>query len=97
MTFNVEEKHAVAGAAVAAGVPTLANNLGVDSLINDMADAVFEGDRGSARYTSGIGFSAIGAAMILAAILGDFSGFAGIAMVGAGVGSIGLAIETFMD
>ena len=94
MTFNVEEKYALGGSIAAMAVPTVADVIGVDSLIVDFADALFEGDRGSAGFVSGIGFSAIGAAMILAAIMGPVDDYLGIMVTGVGAGFIGLGIES---
>jgi hypothetical protein len=94
MTFNVEEKHAVVGAGTAMAVPTLADAAGVDRLIVSLADAVFEGDRGSASFVSGIGFSTIGAVMILGAILADVDDWMGVTLVGLGTGFVGLGIES---
>jgi hypothetical protein len=97
MTFNVEEKHAVGGAAAAMLVPTVADTVGVDSLIVSLADTVFEGDRGSASFVSGIGFSVIGAGMILGAVLGPVDDALGVAVAGLGVGFIGLGLRSFAE
>jgi len=95
MTFNVEEKHAVAGAGAAMAVPTVADFVGVDSLIVSLADTLFEGDRGSASFVSGIGFTALGSLMILGAVLGPVDDWVGVLVAGLGTGFIGLGIESF--
>lgn len=97
MTFNVEEKHAVAGATAAMAVPTVADAAGVDRLIVSLADTVFEGDRGSASFVSGIGFTVIGAAMILGAIFAPVDDYIGVTTVGLGTGFVGLGIESFAE
>ena len=97
MTFNVEEKHALGGSIAAMAVPTVADVIGVDSLIVSFADAVFEGDRGSASFVSGIGFSAIGAAMILGAIMGPVDDYIGIMMTGLGAGFVGIGLEALTE
>ncbi len=94
MTFNVEEKHAVAGAGAAMAVPVIANQAGMDSLIVSLADTVFEGNRGSASFTTGIASIAIGVFMILGAILGDIDDWLGVLLAGLGTGFIGLGIES---
>ena len=97
MTFNVEEKHAVVGAGAAMAVPTLADAVGMDSLIVSLADTVFEGDRGSASFVTGIGFMAIGAAMILGAIFAPIDDYLGISVVGLGAGFVGVGLEAFAE
>jgi len=94
MTFNIEEKHAVLGAGAAMTVPVLSHQVGIDNLIVSFADAVFEGDKGSAAWVSGIGFIGLGSAMILGAVLGPFDGIEGIGLVGLGMGFVGLGIQT---
>jgi len=97
MTFNVEEKHAAIGAGAAMAVPTLAEQAGIDSLIISLADAVFEGDRGSASFVTGIGFTVIGAIMALGAIMGPIDDYLGVMVMGLGVGFIGVGISAFAE
>jgi hypothetical protein len=95
MTFNVEEKHAVGGAGAAMVVPTVVDMVGLDDLLVSLADAVFEGDRGSAAFVTGIGSSVIGAAMILGAILSDIDDWLGVIIAGLGVGFGGVGLRAF--
>lgn len=97
MTFNIEEKHAALGATAAMAVPTLADAAGVDTLIVSLSDSVFEGDRGSASFVTGIGFSVVGAAMVLGAIMAPIDDWMGVTVMGLGVGFIGLGIEAFAE
>lgn len=97
MTFNVEEKHATVAAGAAMSVPTLADAAGIDSLIVSLADAAFEGDRGSAGFVTGVGFSLIGVALILGAILAPIDDYLGIITVGLGAGFIGVGLEAFAE
>lgn len=97
MTFNVEEKHAAGGALAAMSVPTTVNAVGMDNLLVELADAVFEGDRETASTVTGAGFGAIGLALMAAAMVGPFDDTWGIIMIGAGAGSIGVAFEAFME
>lgn len=96
MTFNVSEQHALLGAASASIVPTIANELGLERLIVSFADAVFEGDRGSAAFVTSIGFAAVGAALALMAVLGPVSGYLGMLAMGIGGGFAALGIQTFL-
>ena len=93
MTFNVEEKHAVVGAGAAMAVPTLTDMVGLDGLIVSLSDAVFEGDRGSAAFVTGIGFSAIGVALILGSILSPIDDYIGVMATGLGTGFIGVGLR----
>ena len=95
MTFNVEEKWAAGGAGAAMMVPVAADTIGLDELIVSLADTLFEGDRGSAAFVTGIGFSAIGALMVLGAILAPIDDFVGVMVTGLGVGFIGLGLRAF--
>lgn len=95
MTFNVEEKHAVAGATAAMAVPTLADMAGMDRLLVSFADMAFEGDRGSAAFVTGVGFSIIGVALILGAILSSIDDYLGVLLAGLGVGFIGIGLRAF--
>jgi len=95
MTFNVEERHALIGAGAAAVVPTVVGEIGVDNLLVSFADAVFEGDRGSAGFVSGIRFGTLGLLGILGSILLDVDGIIGMLMTGLGGGLVALAIQTF--
>lgn len=97
MTFNIEEKHAVAGAGAAMSVPTLANLAGLEQLLVDLSDKVFEGERGSAAFVAGVGFAFVGSALVLSAILTDLDDLTGMAAIGLGVGAIGLSIESFNE
>jgi len=98
MTFNVEERHAVMGAGAAMAVPTLADAAGMDQLLVSFADAAFEGDRGSASFVTGVGFSVLGAALILGAVLiDDIDDFTGIIVAGLGTGMIGVGLEAFAE
>jgi hypothetical protein len=97
MTFNVEERHAVMGAGAAMAVPTLADAAGMDQLLVSFADAAFEGDRGSASFVTGVGFSILGAAMLLGAILSDIDDYLGIIVAGLGTGMIGVGLEAFAE
>jgi len=97
MTFNVEEKHAAIGAGAAMAVPTLADAVGIDGLIVSLADTVFEGDRGSASFVTGIGFTSVGALMALAAIMAPIDDYLGVSVMGLGVGFVGLGLEAFAE
>lgn len=97
MTFNVEERHAVMGAGAAMAVPTLADAAGMDQLIVSFSDAAFEGDRGSASFVTGVGFSILGVAMILGAILSDIDDYLGIIVCGLGAGMLGVGLEAFAE
>jgi len=75
-------------------IPVLANEVGVDRLLVDLANAVFEGDTGSAGFVSAVGFTSVAAVLLGAAIFGPLSGFYGIMAVGFGMGALGLAVST---
>ncbi len=87
------------GGIAAAGIPTAANAIGVglDGLIVQLADAVFEGDRGSASFVSGVGLSAAGLAMIAAIIWTDIDDFLGILIGGLGAGMLVLGAQAFNE
>jgi hypothetical protein len=96
MALQVQERNAAIGAAVAAGIPVATNALGFnleDHVVN-LADAVFEGDAGSAAFVSGIGFTILGGLFVLAAWIGPLNGNAGIASMGLGMGLFGLGAQS---
>lgn len=98
MAFNQAERHAAAGAGIAATVPVAANALGMESLIVDLADAVFEGNRGRAAYVTAGGFAAAGALLIGTAIFGDgINGMPGVIAISLGMTLLGLAFESIME
>lgn len=97
MAIQVSERNAMIGATAAAGLPAVTNILGLD--IEDqlvaLANAVFEGDTGSASFVSGIGFSVLGAVLVLSAWIGPLNGSAGMIAIGTGMGMFGLGAESF--
>lgn len=96
MALQVSERNAAIGAGVAAGLPVLTNIIGLDleDQIVALANALFEGDTGSASFVSGMGFTAIGAVMILMAWIGPLNGTNGIISMGVGMGMFGLGAES---
>jgi len=98
MAFNQEERHAALGAGIAAGVPVAFNAVGVESLIVDLADAVFEGDRTRAAQFTAAGFALSGLALIGTAVFGGgIDGVPGIVAISLGMTLLGLAVESIME
>jgi hypothetical protein len=98
MAFNDEEMHALAGSAIASFVPVGINALGIDSMVTDVADAVFEGDRSRAATWTGAAFALMGIGLLAVAIVGDgIDGMPGIVAVSLGMTHIALAVEIFME
>lgn len=97
MTFNVEEKHAVAGGIAAAGLPVAMNvaNVPIEDAIVSLADAIFEGDAGSAAFVTGLGFSVLGLGMIGAAVYTDIDDWLGVLVAGLGAGFLALGAQAF--
>jgi len=97
MALQVQERNAAIGAGVAAGLPVVMNIAGVnlDDHIVSLANAVFEGDTGSASFVSGVGFTLLGGALIMAAWVGPLNGTEGIMAMGAGVGLFALGVQSF--
>lgn len=97
MALQVQERNAAVGAAAAAGIPVVTNALGfnLEDHVVSLADAVFEGDAGSAAFVSGFGFSLLGAALVLSAWIGPLNGNAGILAMGLGMGFFGLGTQSF--
>lgn len=96
MAFNVEERYAAMGAGAAMVVPTAVNFVGIDSMIIDVANRVFEGDRQSARSLVGIGFSVVGAGMVALAIMSTLDDSTGVLAVGLGMGLIGIGAQSIL-
>lgn len=97
MTFNVEEKHAVLGGGIAAGLPLAMNvaNINIEDQIVAVADALFEGDQGSAAFVTGLGMTLLGLIAIGAAVYTSIDDGLGIAMAGLGVGLIAIGAQAF--
>lgn len=97
MALQVSERNAAMGAAAAAGLPTVTNILGLDieDQIVELANAIFEGDTGSASFVSGVGFTALGGVLVLSAWIGPLNGRAGMLAIGVGLGLWGLGAESF--
>lgn len=93
MAFQVSEQRAAVGATTATVVPSLVSVIGMDDMIVELADAVFEGNTGSARWTTAVGFGILGAAVTLAPILLEISGTEGMLMIGVGAGMLGVALQ----
>jgi len=95
MTLNIEEKHAFAGGIVAAGIPTIASTSGLNGLIVDLADLLFEGNRGSAAFVSGFGFLALSLAAFGAVTFTDVDDLWGIIGAGIAAGFLALSLQSF--
>lgn len=97
MTFNVEEKHAVAGGIVAAGIPLAANlaQVDVEESIVRLANGVFEGDMGNASFVAGTGLTVLGFLAIGAAVYTGIDGLMGIAVAGFGAGLLALGAQAY--
>jgi len=97
MALQVSERNAIVGATAAAGLPAATNILGLDleDQIVGLANAIFEGDTGSASFVAGIGFSVLGGLLVLSAWIGPLNGTAGMMAIGAGMGLFGLGAESF--
>jgi len=96
MALQVSERQAALGAGFATGLPVATQLLGLDldEQIVSLANAVFEGDTGSASFVAGVGFYVLGIGSILAAWIGPLNGRAGIAAMGLGMGMIGLGTQS---
>jgi hypothetical protein len=97
MALQVQERNAAIGAGVAAGLPAATNLLGLDleGQVVSLADAIFEGDVGSASFAAGMGFTILGGILVLSAWIGPLNGNAGMAAMGVGMGMWGLGAESF--
>jgi hypothetical protein len=96
MALQVSERHAAVGAGVATALPVAVNQVGLDQMLGDVADRVFEGDRAVAgRIVAGV-FGALGLALAALGIVGPLNGTAGILSISAGVSSLGIAVEALM-
>lgn len=93
----MSERNAAIGAGAAALLPTATNLLGLnlEDQIVALANALFEGDTGSASFTAGIGFTGLGAALLLSAWIGPLNGGMGMLAIGIGLGMWGLGAESF--
>lgn len=85
------------GAAAAAGIPVLLNvgDIDIERRIVDVANAVFEGDAGSAAFVSGLAFSVIGIGLVAAAWVGPLRGKIGMLAMGFGIGFVALGAQAF--
>lgn len=96
MAIQVSERNAAIGAAAAAAAPAATSLLGLDleGQMVALANAVFEGDTGSASFVSGIGFTLIGAVLVLSAWIGPLNGTSGMLAIGTGMGMFALGAES---
>lgn len=97
MALQVSERHAAVGAFAAAGVPLALNIGGIDieQRFVEVADAVFEGDTGSASMVTGAAFSLMGIGLVAAAWVGPLRGRMGMLAIGLGIGMIMLGAQAF--
>ena len=81
-------------AGTATAIPTVGERIGMDELIVDLADAVFEGDVGSAKAISGSLFTLVGVIMIYAGLTTVTDPKIEALMIGGGVAFISLALQS---
>lgn len=97
MTFNVEEKHAVAGGLAAAGLPLATNIIGIDveEQVVALADAVFEGAKDTASFVAGTGLTVLGMLSIGIAVYTTVDDWLGVALAGFGAGFLAMGAQAF--
>jgi len=89
-----KETLAVMSAGTATVIPTVGERVGMDNLIIDLADAVFEGDVGSAKAVSGTLFTLVGIIMLYAGLATVTSAKLEALLIGGGVAFIALALQS---
>lgn len=97
MTLTAKETTVAATSLLSTGVTALFANASGGRLTTQFANAVFEGDRGSARLWAGAGFIIAGAVLAGAAVFGPFNGTSGFTLLALGMACVGLAITAVVQ
>lgn len=97
MTLTSKESTALGASLLAAGIPTGFQLADGGNLAAGLANAVFEGDRESARLWGGFLFSVAALMLGAAAVIGPFNGTRGQFCLAAGVASLMLAIIVIIE
>src|SRR6056297_3574002 len=97
MTLTSKETTALAASGLASGIPTLFQLADGGNLTASFANAVFEGDRETARLWGGFGFGLVALALLAAAVVGPLNGTYGQLSLAGGVASLMLGLIVVVE
>jgi hypothetical protein len=97
MTFDTEEKYALAASGIAASMPVVIDKLALDAAIQSVADSVLEGDTSRASTATSAMFLVLGALGMYLALRQGVDGYAGVSLVAVSTAFLALGGLAFLD